>query len=209
VPGFPEIRVVQRIERFQADFGSSVLVDGKLLRQAQVECCAPGTQRHIPAGVAGRIQRLDLEAVVFRKSKRSTSGLNPVCGSPAAGRLEEERTTRPKASYPSWASVTPMESMAFDRHNTGPDHAGVERLSTRSPRARERAVEYRHSRRTNRFAQWDAGASRPSKPAPGRHEAIEAQIRYEIAVMQGVMICDLHQDEHLVRLDAPEVRPGH
>jgi hypothetical protein len=114
-----------------------------------------------------------------------------------------------KASYPSWASVTPMEYMAFDRHNTGPDHAGVERLSTRSPRARERAVEYRHSRRTNRFAQWDAGASRPSKPAPGRHEAIEAQIRYEIAVMQGVMICDLHQDEHLVRLDAPEVRPGH
>ena len=45
----------------------------------------------------------------------------------------------------------------------------------------------------------------PSKPAPGRLEAIEAQIRDEIAVMQGVMICDLRQDEHLVRLDAPEV----
>jgi hypothetical protein len=25
--------------------------------------------------------------------------------------------------------------------------------------------------------------------------------------MQGVMICDLRQDEHLVRLGAPEVRP--
>jgi len=40
---------------------------------------------------------------------------------------------------------------------------------------------------------------------PGRHEAIEAQIRDEIAVTQGVMICDLRQDEHLVRLGAPEV----
>src|SRR5271170_5915028 len=56
------------------------------------------------------------------------------------------------------------------------------------------------------IASWDAGAAGPSKPAPGRHEAIEAQIRDEIAVMQRVMICDLRQDEHLVRLDAPEVR---
>jgi hypothetical protein len=47
-------------------------------------------------------------------------------------------------------------------------------------------------------------AAAPSKPAPGGHAAIEAQIRDEIAVMQGVMICDLRQDEHLVRLDAPE-----
>jgi len=46
----------------------------------------------------------------------------------------------------------------------------------------------------------------PSKPAPGRNEAIEAQICDEIAVMQGVMISDLRQDEHLVRLDAKEVR---
>jgi hypothetical protein len=46
----------------------------------------------------------------------------------------------------------------------------------------------------------------PSKPAPGRYEAFEAQIRDEIAVMQGVMICDLRQDEHLVLLGAEEVR---
>jgi hypothetical protein len=46
----------------------------------------------------------------------------------------------------------------------------------------------------------------PSKPAPGRHQAIEAQIRDEIAVMQGVMICDLRQDEHLVGPGAKEVR---
>jgi hypothetical protein len=44
------------------------------------------------------------------------------------------------------------------------------------------------------------------KPAPGWHEVIEAQIRDEIAVMQGVMISDLRQNEHLVRLDAKEVR---
>src|SRR5580658_3265333 len=49
-------------------------------------------------------------------------------------------------------------------------------------------------------------ATAPSKPAPGRLDAIEAQIRDEIAVMQGVMICYLRQNEHLVRLDAPEVR---
>src|SRR6204780_2283676 len=46
----------------------------------------------------------------------------------------------------------------------------------------------------------------PSKPAPGRLEAIKAQIRNEIAVMQGVMISDLRQNEHLVRLEAEEVR---
>ena len=50
------------------------------------------------------------------------------------------------------------------------------------------------------------GAVGPSKPAPGRLEAIEAQIRGEIAIMQGVMICDLLQDEQLVRLEAKEVR---
>ena len=50
------------------------------------------------------------------------------------------------------------------------------------------------------------GAAGPSKPAPGRREAIETQVRDEIAVMQGVMICELRQDEHLVRLDAKEVR---
>ena len=49
-------------------------------------------------------------------------------------------------------------------------------------------------------------AAARSKPAPGRREAIEAQIRDEIAVVQGVMICDLRQDEHLVRFGAPEVR---
>jgi hypothetical protein len=43
------------------------------------------------------------------------------------------------------------------------------------------------------------GRHRPSKPAPGRHEAIEAQIRDEIAVMQGIMISDLRQDEHRIR----------
>ena len=36
------------------------------------------------------------------------------------------------------------------------------------------------------------GAAGPSKPAAGRHEAIEAQIRDEVSVMQGVMICDLY-----------------
>ena len=45
-----------------------------------------------------------------------------------------------------------------------------------------------------------------SKPAAGRLEAIDAQIRDEIAVMQGVMISDLRQEEHLVRLEAEEVR---
>ena len=45
-----------------------------------------------------------------------------------------------------------------------------------------------------------------SKPAPGGGEVIEAQIRDEIAVMQGVMTCKLRQDEHLVRIVAPEVR---
>src|SRR5271154_1168458 len=49
-------------------------------------------------------------------------------------------------------------------------------------------------------------AAAPSKPAPGRLKAIESQICDEIAVMQGVMICDLRQDKHLVRLGAPEVR---
>ena len=49
----------------------------------------------------------------------------------------------------------------------------------------------------------------PSKPAPGRHQAIEAQIRDEIAVMQGVMISDLRQDEHLVRLERQRSPPGH
>src|SRR5271154_986511 len=49
-------------------------------------------------------------------------------------------------------------------------------------------------------------AAAPSKPAPGRLEAIDAQIRDEIAVMQGVMISDLRQNEHLVRLVAKEVR---
>ena len=48
----------------------------------------------------------------------------------------------------------------------------------------------------------------PSKPAPGRHDAIDAQIRDEIAVMQGVMIPDLRQNEHLVRFDAKEIRRG-
>ena len=47
-----------------------------------------------------------------------------------------------------------------------------------------------------------------SPPAPGRLEAIEAQIRDEIAVMQGVMISGLCQDEHLVCPVAPEVRRG-
>jgi hypothetical protein len=32
-----EIRVVQRIERLQADFGGLAFCDGKLLRQTQVE----------------------------------------------------------------------------------------------------------------------------------------------------------------------------
>jgi len=45
-----------------------------------------------------------------------------------------------------------------------------------------------------------------SKPAAGRLEAIDAQICDEIAVMQGVMISDLRQDEHLVCLEAEEVR---
>src|SRR5580704_13380523 len=45
-----------------------------------------------------------------------------------------------------------------------------------------------------------------SKPAPGWHEAIEAQIRDDIAVMQGVMISDLRQEEHPVGLEAEEVR---
>jgi hypothetical protein len=49
-------------------------------------------------------------------------------------------------------------------------------------------------------------AAGPSKPAPGRLDIIEAQIRDEIAVMQGVMISDLRQDEHLVRLGTKEVR---
>src|SRR5579863_3654164 len=49
-------------------------------------------------------------------------------------------------------------------------------------------------------------AAAPSKPAPGRLQTIEAQIRDEIAVMQGVVICGLRQEEHLVRLDAKEVR---
>ena len=49
-------------------------------------------------------------------------------------------------------------------------------------------------------------AAGPSKPAPGWLEAIDAQIRDEIAVMQGVVVSDLRQDEHLVRLDAKEVR---
>src|SRR5580700_4927968 len=57
-----------------------------------------------------------------------------------------------------------------------------------------------------RNREWDAGATGPSKPAPGRLQAIKAQIRDQIAVMQGVMISDLRQDEHLVRLDAEEVR---
>src|SRR5450432_641417 len=43
-------------------------------------------------------------------------------------------------------------------------------------------------------------AAAPSKPAPRRHEVIDAQIRDEISVMQGVMISDLRQNEHLVRL---------
>ena len=49
-------------------------------------------------------------------------------------------------------------------------------------------------------------AAGPSKPAPRRLDVIEAQIRDEIAVMQGVMISDLRQDEHLVRLGTKEVR---
>jgi hypothetical protein len=49
-------------------------------------------------------------------------------------------------------------------------------------------------------------AAAPSKPASGELKAIEAQIRDEIAVMQGVMISDLRQDEHLVRLEPKEVR---
>jgi hypothetical protein len=32
------------------------------------------------------------------------------------------------------------------------------------------------------MTKWDAGAATPSKPAPGRLEAIEAQIRDEIAL---------------------------
>jgi hypothetical protein len=75
-------------------------------------------------------------------------------------------------------------------------------------KASTRAIGYRPGRRTGRCetASWDAGAAGPSKPAPRRLEAIEAQICDEIAVMQGVMISDLRQDEHLVRLGAPEVR---
>src|SRR5271155_3876352 len=56
------------------------------------------------------------------------------------------------------------------------------------------------------FADLEIRLAAPSKPAPGRLEAIEAQIRDEVAVMQGIMISDLRQDEHLVRLVAPEVR---
>src|SRR5580693_9263699 len=57
------------------------------------------------------------------------------------------------------------------------------------------------------FADLERRLAAPSKPAPGRLEAVDAQIRDEIAVMQGVMISVLRQDEHLVRLDAKEVRP--
>ena len=39
----------------------------------------------------------------------------------------------------------------------------------------------------------------PSKPSPRRHDAVEAQIRDEVAVMQGVVISDLRQNEHLVK----------
>src|SRR5580704_4677784 len=77
---------------------------------------------------------------------------------------------------------------------------GRPKLSTPNPESR-----LIYTRRRCEIAKWDAGAAGPSKPATGRHDAIEAQIRHEIAVMQGVMICDLRQDEHLVRLDAPEV----
>lgn len=49
-------------------------------------------------------------------------------------------------------------------------------------------------------------AAAPSKPAPGRLAAIDAQIRHEISVVQRVMISELRQEEHLVRLDAKEVR---
>src|SRR5580693_9821316 len=56
------------------------------------------------------------------------------------------------------------------------------------------------------FADLERRLAAPSKPAPGRLEAIDAQIRDEIAVMQGVMISDLRQDEHLVRLGSKEVR---
>jgi hypothetical protein len=45
-----------------------------------------------------------------------------------------------------------------------------------------------------------------SKPAPGRHESIEAKIGDEIAVVEGVMVSDLREDEHLVRPEAEEVR---
>jgi len=41
---------------------------------------------------------------------------------------------------------------------------------------------------------------------PGRLDAIEAKVSNEIVVMQGIMICELRQNEHLVRLEAKEVR---
>jgi hypothetical protein len=66
------------------------------------------------------------------------------------------------------------------------------------------------NRSVRRGLRWRAGVllrQPPSKPAPGRHEAIEAEIGDEIAVMQGVMICDLGQDEYLVRL-APQKSAG-
>src|SRR5580704_13055556 len=98
------------------------------------------------------------------------------------------------------------------RSKSGADHAGVERLSTRSRYAQKkpaRARSYTDTRAGPADAKWakcDASAAAPSKPPPGRLEAIEAQIRDEIAVMQGVMISDLRQNEHLVRLEAKEVR---
>ena len=51
-------------------------------------------------------------------------------------------------------------------------------------------------------------ADTPFKTTPGRYQVIEAQIGDQIAVMQGVMISDLCQDEHLVRFGIEEVRRG-
>ena len=49
-------------------------------------------------------------------------------------------------------------------------------------------------------------AAGSSKPAPGRDESIEAHIGDEIAVVEGVMVSDLRENEHLVRPEAKEVR---
>ena len=84
-----------------------------------------------------------------------------------------------------------------DRHLTAPP--------TKSQAARGRILA-RAQDRPMRNRLVGSGHHWPSKPASGQHEAIEAQIGDEIAMMQGVMISDLRQDEHLVRPGTPEVR---